>query len=155
MRLAALLLSICCAAVSCAVARPKGGGAPVFVDAVPEAAGVAHALEHKLELDGYTIVRGAAEARLALRIDQRSAVDRGLRPGAAGVYVMEVTKGLLSGKQVESLDAACRDLPEPPFECHADAFLRELRDAGVLRCAAWSVEPSSCAPSSRTPARPE
>jgi hypothetical protein len=128
MRLAAALL-LC----SCVIAQPKHNGIAVFVDAVPEAAGVSAALEKKLVREGYGIVRSADEARIGLRLEQRSIIDRELRPGNGGTYLLEITKGKLVGKQVQSLDAACRNMPEPPFECHAETFLRELQDAGVLR----------------------
>jgi hypothetical protein len=118
---------------SCAIAQPKHNGIAVYVDAVPEASGVSAALEVKLRREGYELVRGAEGASLVFHIDQRSAIDRGLRPGAVGTYTLEVTKGALSGKQIESLDAVCRNVPETPFECHAETFLRELQDAGVLK----------------------
>jgi hypothetical protein len=127
-RLAALLLL-----ASCAIAQPKHNGIAVFVDAVPEAAGVQAAFEKKLVREGYEIVRGSEGASLAFHLDQRSVLDRGLRPGAPGTYTLEVTKGALAGKQVESFDPVCRDVPETPFECHAETFLRELQDAGVLK----------------------
>jgi hypothetical protein len=129
MRRSAALLLIC----GCAIAQPKHNGIAVFVDAVPEASGVQAAFERKLVIAGYEIVRGAEGASLAFHIDQRSAIDRGLRPGAVGTYTLEVTKGSFAGKQIESLDAVCRNVPETPFECHAETFLRELQDASVLR----------------------
>jgi hypothetical protein len=127
MRFAAALL-LC----SCVIAQPKHNGIAVFIDAVPEASGVAAVLAKKLTRLGYSIVRGSGEARIALQVTQRTVIDRGLRPGSTGTYLLEVTKGKLAGKQVQSLDAACRNMPEPPFDCHAETFLRELTDAGVL-----------------------
>jgi hypothetical protein len=129
MKLAVAALALC----SCVIAQPKHNGIAVFIDAVPEASGVSAALEKKLVREGYGIVRGSADARIALKLEQRSVIDRELSPGSTGTYILEVTKGKLVGKQIQSFDIACRNMPEPPFECHADTFLRELTDAGVLR----------------------
>jgi hypothetical protein len=129
MRPSAALLLV----AACAIAQPKHNGIAVFVDAVPEAASVQAAFEKKLVREGYEIVRGLEGASLAFHLDQRSVIDQGLRPGSPGTFTLEVTKGNLAGKQLESLDPTCRNMPEPPFECHAETFLRELQDAGVLK----------------------
>jgi hypothetical protein len=129
MRRAAALLLL----ASCVIAQPRHNGIAVFIDAVPQADGVRRALEKKLVFAGYEIVRRPEEARIGLRLQHRSVVDREVPAGSAGTYLLEVIQGRFPGKRVESLDAACRNLPEPPSECHADTFIRELEDAGVLR----------------------
>jgi hypothetical protein len=129
MRFGASALMLC----SCVIAQPKHNGIAVFIDAVPEASGVSAALGKKLVREGYGLSHDSENARIALRIEQRSVIDRELSPGSAGTYILEVTKGKLAGKQIQSFDIACRNMPEPPFECHADTFLRELTDSGVLR----------------------
>jgi hypothetical protein len=86
--------------------------------------------------EGFSIARDGTEASIGFRVDRRTVTGPELPPGTAGTYLLEVTKGKLAGKRIESLDAACRDMPERPEGCHADTFLRELQDDGVLPSAA-------------------
>ena len=119
--------------MACAAVQPRGAGRTVFVDAVPEAAAVEAQLEKQLELDGFRIVRGDEGADLSLRLDQRSAIDKAFAPLAPGTYTLTVVRGPLPGKSFTSMDRACRDVAQPPSECHADKLLRDLADSGELK----------------------
>jgi hypothetical protein len=134
MRAAFACLGLACAAMlACAGAPTRGGGRTVFVDAVPQAAAIAKPLEKQLEEDGYRIVRGAQGAEIVLRIERRGALDKTFSPLSPGAYTLTVVRGRFAGKKITSLDETCRGLTELPSDCHAETFLRELRDTGVLK----------------------
>lgn len=117
---------------SCAIAKPKDRGVAVFVEASPPATPVAEALEQRLSHDGYRVADAERDASVALRLE-RASMATAPSNVARGVYALEVTKGPLLGKRVESLDAACEGLPEPVPDCHAESLLRELRAVGLFR----------------------
>lgn len=63
----------------------------------------------------------------------RGAIDKAFAPLLPSAYTLTVARGRFAGKKITSLDEACRGLAEPPPECHAETFLKELRDAGELK----------------------
>jgi hypothetical protein len=121
------------AVIGCAAAQPKGAGRTVFIDAVPEAAGVETRLAQLLRLDGYRVIRGAEGADVVMRLDQHGPIDWFLRTGAQGSYHLEVVRGPVPGRKFTSYDEACAHMPGTLVECHADVLLRGLQEAGVLK----------------------
>jgi hypothetical protein len=119
-------------AASCAIAKPKDRGIAVFVEASPPATPVAEAFERRLARDGYRVAGAEGDASVAVRLERMSMATAPSNV-ARGIYALEVTKGPLLGKRVESLDADCEGLPEPVPDCHAANFLRELGAVGLFR----------------------